>query len=212
MALDLGDGSAQAIQLAAIAETYNMMQRPLQAIADLMSHCLAWKRSARIAPVSGARSMVWAFHKRPMGPQRRPCPTFNAPWSWPAASKIKALTWRPCRNLRPITRAGRVCQVARYSEEIVQLARAMGDRGLVAEKLATSGYAYEQTGEFSAGRGTVSSRVRHLSRCQRCPRRMACPRRSGAPGGETRRHEPRRSHAIRMPSRSPNGRGYEQGR
>jgi tetratricopeptide (TPR) repeat protein len=32
VALDLGDGSAQAVQLAAIAETYNMLQQPLQAI------------------------------------------------------------------------------------------------------------------------------------------------------------------------------------
>jgi tetratricopeptide (TPR) repeat protein len=39
-------------------------------------------------------------------------------------------------------------EVARYSAEIVQLARAMGDRDLVAEKLATSGYAYEQVGNF----------------------------------------------------------------
>ena len=30
----------------------------------------------------------------------------------------------------------------------MQLARALGDRGLVAEKLATSGYAYEQVGNF----------------------------------------------------------------
>ena len=33
VALDLGDGSAQAMQLAAIGETYNMLQQPLQAIA-----------------------------------------------------------------------------------------------------------------------------------------------------------------------------------
>jgi len=33
VALDLGDGSAQAVQLAAIGENYNLLQQPLQAIA-----------------------------------------------------------------------------------------------------------------------------------------------------------------------------------
>jgi tetratricopeptide (TPR) repeat protein len=43
---------------------------------------------------------------------------------------------------------GDYAEVARYSEEIVQRARAAGDRKLAADKLAASGYAYEQMGNF----------------------------------------------------------------
>jgi tetratricopeptide (TPR) repeat protein len=148
VALDLGDRPAQAVQLAAIGETYNLLQQPQQAIATYESLLsLEEERRDRVGQ--------WrAFYGLGFSYKANGSPAQAVPYIQRALELARNLQDQSLESVTlqeleaDYAGLGDYAQVARYSEEIVQLARAMGDRHLIADKLATSGYAYEQAENF----------------------------------------------------------------
>ena len=206
VALDLGDGSAQAVQLAAIGETYNLLQQPLQAIATYES-LLAGGGAA------GPRRPVAAFYGLGFSHKTNGAPTQAVPYIQRALELARSLEDQSLelaalQELEADYAAlADYAEVARYSEEIVQLARALGDRGLVAEKLATSGYAYEQVGNFQRAAAQYQAALgtyRDVNDARGEWRALDDLGRLAVKQGDT----PRRSYAIKTPSRLPSGRGY----
>jgi tetratricopeptide (TPR) repeat protein len=148
VALDLGDRSAQAVQLAAIGETYNLLEQRRQAITTYESLLGLEEERQDVAGQWRAYYGLGFSHKA------NDAPSQAVPYIERALELARTLGDQSLElaSLQEIEAdyagLGDYAQVARYSEEIVQLARVIGDRKLAAEKLATSGYAYEQVGSL----------------------------------------------------------------
>ena len=150
VALDLGDRSAQAVQLAASVRPTtcsSSRNRPLPP----MSHCWRWRRSARTWWGSGAPITALAFRTRRMMRQPKQCRTCNEPWSWPAHSGTKALSSRHCRSSKPITQGWAIMPrwpgIAKRSSNS---GRPLAILSSPQRSWLPSGYAYEQIGSLQS--------------------------------------------------------------
>jgi tetratricopeptide (TPR) repeat protein len=148
VALDLGDGAAQATELMAIGETYTLWQRHQDAINTYEALlALEEERQDRLGQWHAYYGLGFA-HKANGAPEQALSYVERAL----AVARVLEDTSLERASLEELeadyASLGDYGQVARYSEELLQLGRNLRDRRLVADKLATSGYAHEQTGDL----------------------------------------------------------------